>query len=126
MTGYNSLPSALLAKLRAVQWLKPWRSVSPDEKALAHRLEEELRAELGKAHVIFPYQGTARAIAKRDDCDDVLFWLVEAEKPFAVVHLTWSGSPEADSLWPRVRLFKSLDDFVECDLIPTHRDWSTS
>ena len=122
----SSFPSYLVAELRAVQWLEPWWCFCLGDSTIGWKLDEELRAELGKAHKLFPHRRVARAIAKRDDRDDVLFWLPKADKPFAVVHLTWAQHLEADPMWPKSSLFNSLMDFVERELIPTHREWSDS
>jgi hypothetical protein len=72
-----------------MEFLDPWFDVTSD----ALQLEKELIAELGPRH---PLKGRElRAIARRRDCDDVLF--VSADEPplVAVVHLTHANRPES-------------------------------
>jgi hypothetical protein len=58
-------------------------------------------------HVLF---GSAvEAVARRQDCDDVLF---RTDAGFAVVHLVWSGHQEAPG-FPRTELYESWSHFVE-------------
>jgi hypothetical protein len=57
-------------------------------------LHEELRRELSGRHQL--YGVTARAVARRQDNDDVLFELFGSNAPaeFAMVHLTGSSRPD--------------------------------
>jgi hypothetical protein len=76
-----------------IEFLEPWMP-APN----AQRLEEELASELGPRH---PLKGRdMRAVAVRQDCDDVLFVSVDEPKFVAVVHLTYANRPEADPRWP--------------------------
>lgn len=120
------LPSELIAELQAVEWLEPWWCLCLGDCTCDSRFGEELRKELGKGHVLYPHRRSAKAVAKRDDRDDVLFWLPKADKPFAMVHLTWTHHVEIDSMTPNTSLFDSLMDFVERELNPTHREWLDS
>lgn len=82
--------------------LPPWAEVR-DDLVLA----EELTREVPEGHVLF---GRAlRAVARRIDCDDVLF---VGDGVVAVVHLTWKRSREIDPRWPTTEVFASLDDFA--------------
>ena len=123
MTEY-SLPDKLLSELNNINWLEPWVCIckeSPDE---GKALEEELQKELSDNHVLYPHRLIARAIARREDCDDVLFWMPDVEERFAIVHLTWNSHPEIDPVFPETTFHNSLSDFVTDDLIPAHREWS--
>lgn len=122
----RSLPEQIVSELRAIDWLEPWSCCWLEKKEMAETFESELRNELCQAHALFPFRRTARAIAKRDDCDDVLFFLPDAKEQFAVVHLTWSMRRESDPTWPKTTFLQSLSDFVAHELIPTHHDWSES
>lgn len=73
----NTLPGKLLP---------PWVSVQ------GTALSKELRLELGSSHPLWGV--SVRALAKREDNDDVLFSLEHGPAPLAVVHLTWTGRPE--------------------------------
>lgn len=48
-------------------------------------------------------------LARRQDCDEVLFALEDGTGRVAVVHLTWQA--ERDPRWPAVEMFRDLDDF---------------
>ncbi|MBV9959539.1 MAG: hypothetical protein JO360_14030 [Acidobacteria bacterium] len=86
------------------QWLEPWRS-SPSG------LEVELERECSSAHPLSGHK--AISVGRRDDRDDVLFFLPDHALPLAVVHLTWSGKREAHPGWPQTIFYSSLDDWVE-------------
>lgn len=64
----------------------PWEELA---EHTAISLQKELHKELGPQHPL--YGAAAVAVARRDDNDDVLFWIGELEK-YAVVHLTWSST----------------------------------
>lgn len=74
----------------------------------------QLRKEISLFHVLFFKKTTA--IAKREDCDDVLFQL--RNNKFAVVHLTWQQSPHVDTTWPETRIYKNWKEVYEnCILV---------
>ena len=99
---------------RIIDFLEPWVALTDAQRS---RFEEELRRELTPGHVL---AGAAfRAIARRQDCDDVLFELVG--DGVAVVHLTWSR--ETDARWPRTERFASLAEWAERRMKPDHEDF---
>jgi hypothetical protein len=101
------------------KFIKPWLSVGRD----AVQLQKELQAELGPRHVL---EGRdMRAVAVRQDCDDVLF--VSADEPHvvAVVHLTHASRSERDPLYPETTLFDSMEDWCERRMKPDHDDFFT-
>ena len=112
----NPLPHSLIQELSEIQWCEPWWCFCLDESELGKFYEEELQKELCDTHVLYPFRLSARAIAKREDRDDFLFWLPHADKIIAVVHLTWKH--EADARWPQTSLLNSLTDFVEQEMVP--------
>jgi hypothetical protein len=86
--------------------LGPWTDVGVSEDA---NLEAELVREVGPQH---PLAGRrVRALMRRADRDDVLFALVKSPE-VALVHLTWSGSPEPAG-YPRTQVFGSMLDWYE-------------
>jgi hypothetical protein len=67
-------------------------------------LGQELRSETCQGHVL--YELPVSPLARRQDCDDILFALEDGTGRVAVVHLTYSK--ETDPFWPRTELFPSL------------------
>jgi hypothetical protein len=61
-----------------------WTPVSCDA---GMRLAQNLASELGPQHVLAGV--TAIGVARRQDCDDVLFRLDGHRCAYALVHLTW-------------------------------------
>ena len=88
-----------------MEWLAPWETVV-DGVAL----DAELRAEIVDGH---PLDGlSAVAIARRSDCDDVLFCVDHPSYALAVVHLTWRTKPESDPTWPHTLLFRDWAEWI--------------
>jgi hypothetical protein len=85
-----------------INWLAPWHFSEPG-------LEKELAREVCSEHPL--YQIEAIAVGKRQDNDDVLFFLPHYQSPLAVIHLTWNV--ESNPKFPHVRYFNSIDDFIE-------------
>ena len=85
-------------------------------------LEAELAQELGDQHSLLG--ATARAIARREDSDDVLFRLDAGPALFAVVHLTWSGRVEQDPRWPAFELYGTLSDWRRDRMERDHKGWA--
>jgi hypothetical protein len=81
--------------------MPPWRNLEEREATL---VGQELLRELAEGH---PLSGRrARAVARRDDCDDVAFDIEGAG--LCVVHLTWAKEP--DARWPGFEFVQSLPD----------------
>jgi hypothetical protein len=99
-------------------WLEPWQPMAADARQPA---ESALRRELVSGHPLFGR--TAHAIARRLDCDDVLFAL-EASGELAVVHLTHGRNRTAES--PPVMLFENVSEFVEGCMQPDHAEYTDS
>src|SRR5262245_54434334 len=94
-----------------IQWREPWRPVPPDHAAEA---AAELQREMCAGHVLF---GRAvQAVGRRQDCDDVLFYLGESAPQFAVVHLTYQRETRPE--WPSTSVFDALDAWIEQCMIP--------
>ena len=87
-----------------MQWPDGWEQIAPDERLA---LEAELEREVGRGHSL--YSCPVEAIARRHDCDDVLF-AVAGTSTVAVVHLSYS---KADVLWPQTQTFSSLEAWME-------------
>ena len=75
----------------------------------AAKLEAELRRELPAAHQL--HGRPVRAVARRQDRDDVLFRPAGEDGPVFCVHLTWAI--ESDPRWPATATYANLDEFLE-------------
>lgn len=98
--------------------LEPWGSVSEEEGT---GLVAELKKELRQDHVL---SGAAvKAVARRCDCDDVLFETDSKMGSLALVHLTWSGKPDQFPAWPHTVFYQSWAEWMESDMRPAHEDY---
>jgi hypothetical protein len=65
-----------------------------------------------------------RAVAQRQDNDDVLFVSAGAVPEIvAVVHLTWSGRGETDPQWPAATLYPSVEAWIERGMLVDHKEF---
>jgi hypothetical protein len=96
-------------RIEDVALLEPWTAVTN-----AKGLEAELARELVPGHRLHG-RPELRAVARRSDCDDVLF---VNDTIAAVVHLTWAK--EASSARRSTEIFASLDDWVARRMNPDH------
>ena len=101
-----------------IEWLKPWERLQDSGEAFVKELQKELPSD----HAL---HGVAVvAVARRIDCDDVLFATADPSKQLAVVHLTWASRSERDARWPFTTLFHDWQDWVERCLLHDHREYS--
>jgi hypothetical protein len=70
----------------------------------------ELNRELSAGHPLFGLP--VKTLARRQDCDDVLFAVEDGTGRVAVVHLTWTHSPPERPPWPGTTLFPSFEIWV--------------
>ncbi len=75
---------------------------------------------MNNGHLLFGEN--VSAIAKRRDCDDVLFELVEEGK-FAVVHLTWKMKKEANAAFPYTKVFENWTDLYQNCIVRDNLDY---
>lgn len=101
-----------------IQWRVPWGPVPAEhnEGTIA-----ELRREIPAGHIL--NGRSIQTVGRRQDCDDVLFYLGESKPQFAVVHLTYQK--ETNPGWPNTWLYDSLQVWVEQCLIPDAKDWNS-
>lgn len=99
-----------------IQWRVPWLPVPLEHDA---GTVSELRRELPAEHVLFGR--TVQTVGRRQDCDDVLFYLGGFVPQFAVVHLTYSRETRPD--WPHTKLFDTLAAWIEQCMIPDAEDF---
>jgi hypothetical protein len=102
------------ATIDDVIWLEPWALLEAQGR---DALERELRRELIAGHVLFGRE--ARAIARREDQDDVLF-MVEAPEQLAVVHLTYVRDTRPE--FPHTMIFETIAQFIEACMLPDHAE----
>ncbi len=88
-----------------MKWPLNWEPVILEAK---QALEAELRREITRGHPL--YSVSVEAIARRQDCDDVLFAFATTSA-VAVVHLSYRAEASAD--WPDTALFSSLAEWSE-------------
>src|SRR6185503_16100622 len=100
-----------------MEFLRPWAPVGEN----ATRLQRELHDELGPHHILKGRD--MRAVAERQDCDDVLFVSADEPPTIAVVHLTYANRPEQDPLFPGTTFFNSIDDWIERGMQADHDDF---
>ena len=105
-----------MSDIASDKWLKPWGPVPEEDR---QGLEYELRTELQPGHAL--YGRTAKAVARRQDNDDVLF-AIESPNEFAVVHLDWCLHPEPIPEFPWTNRFASFDEFVRDCMVHDHEE----
>ena len=72
-------------------------------------------------HVLFGRK--VQTIGRRQDCDDVLFYLGESVPQFAVVHLTYARETRPE--WPNTSLFDTLDAWIQQCMTPDAEDFGS-
>jgi hypothetical protein len=92
-----------------VEWLVPWHSVADDPAQVAG-MERQLGRELATGHPLFGM--VVRTLARRQDCDDVLFAVEDGSGRVAVVHLTWAASLPERLPFPCAVMYPSFEAWV--------------
>jgi len=80
----------------------PWHKEDSPEL-----IENQLYREVGTKHIL--YGKPVKAIARRQDRDDFIFYIEELKK-FAIVHLTWAQRHLQDEYYPSTKLFKNTHE----------------
>jgi hypothetical protein len=100
-----------------LEWLDPWQRLEGSYDGFVR----ELQKEVPPLHVLHGL--SVVAVARRIDCDDVLFVTANPAMPLAVVHLTWTGRTESDPRWPHTTSYKSWEDWTERCLLTDHHEY---
>ena len=100
-----------------IEWLEPWQRLEGSSEGFVGELQKEISPQ----HVLHGL--TVVAVARRIDCDDVLFATVDPAMLLAVVHLTWAGRMESDRRWPHTTGYKSWEDWSQRCLLPDHQEY---
>ena len=66
---------------------------------------------------------TVQTVGRRQDCDDVLFYLGESVPQFAVVHLTYARETRPE--WPNAMVFDTLDAWIQQCMTPDAEDFDS-
>lgn len=103
--------------LDEITWVQPW------EPTLSIDFVSELKKEIAPDHWL--WNRDIVSVAKRRDCDDVLFYLSDGMPSFVVVHLTWQGQQEKAG-FPSMTKYESLTDWIELGMKPDHDDYVRS
>jgi len=101
-----------------IQWRVPWWPVPEEHNA---GTIAELHREMSVGHILFGR--SVQTVGRRQDCDDVLFYLGESTPQFAVVHLTYAKETRPE--WPETKLFDTLEDWIEQCMIPDAGDFGS-
>ena len=97
-----------------LHYLKPWHSDDVDLTVQLHR-------EINKKHIL--YGKPVKTIARRQDNDDALFEVDNADFKYAMVHLTWAQKTLDDSKYPRTETYKNWQEVYEKRIIIDHQGW---
>jgi hypothetical protein len=84
-------------------------------------LEIELKRELRTDGILFAKE--VKAIARRVDCDDVLFIVDDPGHLLAVVRLTWSGKTDPNKGWPHTILYRDWETWKSECMDPDAEDY---
>ena len=109
------IPSQIIVQLDRVQWPEGWCPLYPNDPAAGLLLERQLARELGDAHALYPVRHAITCLARREDNDDVLYWIEGATRPFALVHLTWDPGPGPKPSFPWTVCFETLSAALASD-----------
>jgi hypothetical protein len=94
----------------------PWHAIDTERGA---KFVLELEREICSRHVLNGKR--VRAIAIRQDSDDVLFEFVSPDCGCAVVHLTYARKRKDDPRFPLTEVFASLDEFHARRMKPANK-----
>jgi len=100
-----------------INWLEPWDSLCADPSCF----EKELYKEVGAQHILYGKKVTA--LGRRYDCDEVLFQVSDSEFYFVVVHLTYTAKSDEDPNYPRTKVYKNLNDWIDKCMISDHSEY---
>jgi len=96
-----------------IQFKDPWYKTDQD-------LSKQLKLEVADTHILA--NKNVKTIARREDNDDVLYEIIDQNKTFAIVHLTWNQSKQTDPRWPITKLFKNIKE-VQNQINIDNQDW---
>lgn len=84
-----------------------WQRLSSDDQKI---FEEVLVREVGEKHPL--YGKECKALARRIDRDEFLFFINQNEGSLVVVELSFSLPPHHSEFSPAYTFYKSFEDFI--------------
>jgi hypothetical protein len=88
-----------------LDWPDRWVAIHYDDVG---KFSRELLREMPSDHRLYGLPFCV--MGRREDRDDFLFQIQDADYKFAHVHLTWAK--ESDPQWPWTTLYKTFEDFI--------------
>lgn len=102
-----------------MEYLEPWHSAEQIGERIARGLEDQIRIELPRGHILY---GITIKLLARGNGDDALFELLDGSGRVADVHLTWSKSQERLP-WPGTDIYRNLKEWREQVMVPEYKEW---
>jgi hypothetical protein len=102
-----------------IDWLIPWHPI--EDGTPGDGIVSELRREICDRHVL--HGVPVRPVGLRQDCDDVLFELLDGSGRLAVVHLTFATHRETDPRRPDTTFLEGWRQF-EREMWNDHAEWT--
>jgi hypothetical protein len=84
-------------------------------------MQQELARELSVGHPLFGLP--LHPLARRQDCDDVLFAVDDGSERVALVHLTWKQSAPEKPPWPITVVYKNFETWVTEGMRTDHEEF---
>lgn len=106
----------------SVEWLEPWVSIDEYGPATAQAMAHRLARELGRDYPLYGVR--VETLARRGDCDDVLYRLLDGTGRVAVVHLTWTSDPPERYPYPWATLYPSFEAWADEGMAGDHREFA--
>ncbi|HQR09153.1 MAG TPA: hypothetical protein PLN21_20195 [Gemmatales bacterium] len=105
---------------RNPNYLAPWEAV----ESYAQNLVKELACEIHPEHTLWGCR--FKAVARRRDCDDILFEVIkDGGSKFAVVHLPWSSGQECGE-FPSTEMYSTIESWIADGMSRDHKEWEGS
>ena len=99
-----------------IEWFEPWEEINTSSSYF----EKQLMKEVSKGHILYGLD--ARAVGRREDCDDVLYKVMHPEFSYAVVHLTYTS--KSDNVeYPKTKVFVDIYDWCQNCMLRDHKEF---
>ncbi len=98
----------LIDEFNSTKLPERWHSLSEEDKII---FEKELGREVMNKHDLFGRE--CKALARRYDLDDFLYYINEESKKLVVVHLGFPENPLNSSVFPTHTVYETVKSFIE-------------